>query len=421
MSRKVTVEILAIGDELLLGDTLDTNGAWLGRRLSAMGVVAGRRTIVGDDDAAIGEALRAALQRAGIVICCGGLGPTPDDRTRDVVSAVYGRPFELDESWLTAIRERFRARGLAMPESNRRQAQVPRGGVLFPNPAGTAPALAIDDPSLGLTVLLPGPPRELHALFDEQIAPFLASRLAPDRGPVLRRVLRTTGLAESQVAERVSDLVERMAPLTLAFLPVGIGIDLRITSWGELAAADAERAIDHAFRALAERLGDAVYGEGDADLAAVVGRVLGDAGLTVATAESCTGGLAAKRLTDLPGASAWVVGGVVAYSNGVKEALLGVPAAMLEAHGAVSEPVARAMLEGVRAATGADCAVAITGIAGPGGGTQDKPVGTVWIAAAAPGGTEARLVRFVGTRSDVRERAAQAAFALLFDLLRRQP
>jgi nicotinamide-nucleotide amidase len=377
--------------------------------------------VTGDDEAGIRDALLGALRRAGIVICCGGLGPTPDDRTRDAVASVYGRPFMTDETWLEVIRGRFRARGLDMPESNRRQAQIPVGGVLFPNPAGTAPGLALEDPELGLTVLLPGPPRELHALFEEQIAPFLASRLRPDRGPVIRRVLRTTGLAESQVAERVADLEREMAPLTLAFLPVGIGIDLRVTSWGELPGAEAEAAVTRAVNALAERLGSAVYGEGGADLAAVVGHALGRAGLTVATAESCTGGLAAKRLTDEAGASAWVRSGVVAYSNEAKRTLLGVPAAVLEAHGAVSEAVVCAMAEGVRTLCGADCALAITGIAGPSGGTPQKPVGTVWIAAAVPGRLEARLLRLAGSRSDIRDRAVQASLALLLTLLRGLP
>lgn len=410
-------EIIAIGDELLLGDTVDTNGAWLGQRLSELGAVVAHRSVVGDDEAAIREALASALRRAPIVICCGGLGPTPDDRTRDAVSALYGRPSEIDASWLEVIRERFRRRGIDMPDVNRRQAMKPAGAVLFPNANGTAPGLAIDDDALGLTILLPGPPREMRPLFDQQVAPYLDSRLMPGRRPVVRRVLRTTGLAESEVAERVSDLIPSFAPLSIAFLPVGIGIDLRITSRGELAAEDAEAAIGRAIRALRERLGDAVYAEGDTDLAAVLGHALGRARLTVATAESCTGGLVAKRLTDVPGASGWLKAGIVTYSDEAKRDLLGVPPHLLTGHGAVSEPVVRAMAEGVRRATGADCSMAITGVAGPGGGTPAKPVGTVWIAASVRGRTDSRLVRFVGSRSDIRNRSAQAAMSLLLRLL----
>lgn len=421
MTRPTRVEIVAIGDELLLGDSIDTNGPWLGRRLSGMGITVPRRTVVGDEESAIHDAVAAALERAGTVICSGGLGPTPDDRTRAAVARLYERDFELDETWLEAIRQRFLARGLAMPEVNRRQAEVPRGAVLLPNPNGTAPGLAIDDARLGLTFLLPGPPRELQALFDAEVAPLLAARTDPERGPVLRRFLRTTGLAESQVAERVADLAAGLAPLTLAFLPVGIGIDLRLTSWGELSADLAGRALDTAQAALAERLGAAVYGEGDADLAAVVGRALAERGLTVATAESCTGGLVAKRLTDEAGASAWVQGGMVAYSNAAKRDALGVPDALIATHGAVSEPVVCAMVEGVTARLGVDCGLAVTGIAGPGGGTPGKPVGTVWIAASVPGRTETRLLRLAGSRVEIRARSAQAVLALLLELLRTAP
>jgi nicotinamide-nucleotide amidase len=413
------IEIVAIGDELLLGDSIDTNGAWLGRRLSGMGLIVSRRAVVGDDERAIRDAVAGGLERSGTVICSGGLGPTPDDRTRDAVARLYDRECELDESWLETIRDRFRARGLVMPDVNRRQAEVPRGAVLLPNPIGTAPGLAIEDDGLGLTILLPGPPRELHALFDGEVAPLLAGRADPDRRPVLRRVLRTTGLAESQVAEQVAPVADGFAPLTLAYLPVGTGIDLRLTSWGELSMEEASRALDAASAALRERLGSAVYGEGDTDLAAVVGRELAERGLTVTTAESCTGGLVAKRLTDGAGASAWVRGGVVAYSNDAKTAVLGVPDGLIAARGAVSEPVVRAMAEGAATRFGADCAIAVTGIAGPAGGTPGKPVGTVWIAAAVGGRVETRLLQLAGSRDEIRARSAQAVLALLLRELRR--
>jgi len=418
MRQVSRVEVVAIGDELLLGDTIDTNGAWLGRRLSGMGIVVAGRSVAGDDPASIRDAIAAALRRTGVVLCSGGLGPTPDDRTRDVVAEVYGRSCDLDEAWLATIRDRFRARGLDMPHLNRRQALVPRGAILFPNPAGTAPGLAIEDDSLGLTILLPGPPHELRALFDGSVAPFLEPRRPAGRSPVLRRVLRTTGIAESRVAERVADIAESIAPLTLAFLPVGIGIDLRLTSWGELPVDEAGRRLDEAAGRLAERLGDVVYGEGDTDLAAVVGAALDLAGLTVAAGESCTGGLVTKRLTDVAGASRWVRSAIVAYSDDAKQALLGVPAEVLAEHGAVSEPVVRAMVKGALRASGADCGLAVTGIAGPDGGTAEKPVGTVWIAAAVGDHAATRLLRLAGSRAEIRERSAQAVLVLLLRLLR---
>ena len=415
--RNAGVELVAVGTELVLGATAESNGTWLCQRLAQDGIVVVRRTIVGDDESAIRSAVADALARTGTVVCTGGLGPTQDDLTRPVVAALYGWPLEVNEAWLSVIRDRFRARGRDMPATNRVQAEVPRGAVLLENALGTAPGLALDDAHRGLTVLLPGVPHEMRWLTETHVIELLRKRVGASRAPVLHRVLRTTGLPESEVAGRLADIVERLPPLTLAFLPVGIGIDLRLTSWGEQDAGVAERAFDAAERLIRSRLGDFVYGTADEDLAAIVGRTLQDRGWTIAVAESCTGGLVAKRLSDTAGASAWLLAGVVAYANEAKERLLGVDSDLLRTRGAVSEQVVSAMLDGVIERTGAACAISVTGVAGPDGGTPEKPVGTVWIGARTTVGRLIRRHQLPGTRVEVRARATQAALAQLLELI----
>lgn len=408
--------MIAIGTELLLGETVEGNGAWLGRRLAALGIPVVRRTTVGDDDEAITASVHEALQRTGALVCTGGLGPTSDDRTRPAVARVFGRELVLDEEWLEVIRARFRARGLVMPESNRVQAEKPAGSTLLPNQRGTAPGLALEDPRLGMAILLPGVPSEMQWLMDEQVVPFLRSRGWIGRGRIRSRTLRTTGISESALAERVADLTPGFDPLTLAYLPTGLGEDLRLTSWGDLEEADAEGALARAELQLRDRLGGLVYGADSEDLAEIVGRQLRARGLKIGLAESCTGGLLAKRLTDAAGSSDYMAGAVVAYENAAKVRLLGVRESTIDEHGAVSAQVAREMAAGARAAFRADVAISVTGIAGPGGGTEEKPVGTVWIALAIDDRIEVRRLRLAGDRIEVRERSAQAAL----DLLRRQ-
>lgn len=415
---RAAVEIVAIGDELLLGDTIDTNGAWLGSTLSELGIRVVRRTVTGDSDDSIRSAVTDALSRTGAVVCCGGLGPTPDDRTRPIVASIYDWPLEVDESWVAVMRERFEARGFSMPESNRSQAEVPRGGILFPNEIGTAPGLGLADEQHGITVLLPGVPRELRWLTENHAAPWLTARLGQASRRIRRRILRTTGVAESALAERIADI--DLSPLSLAFLPTGTGIDLRLTSWGDADDTAVLAAFERGEKALRERLGPAVYGIDRDDLASVTGDELRKRGLTVSLAESCTGGLVAKRLTDAAGSSDFMVAGIVSYANEAKMELLGVPVDTLRAHGAVSEETATAMLEGVLERTGTDCALSITGIAGPGGGTEEKPVGTVWVGVAVRDRRRVRRLRLFGDRAEVRERAAQAALRMLLDMLRQE-
>ncbi|HSJ31070.1 MAG TPA: competence/damage-inducible protein A [Longimicrobiales bacterium] len=416
------VEILAVGDELLLGATVDTNAAWIAQRLAREGIRVARKTTVGDDDGAIGDALSAALRRTRVVLCTGGLGPTRDDLTRDAVARVYGREQHIDEGWMAVLRERYEKRGVPMPAVNRVQAMLPDGATLLHNANGSAPGVALDDDALGLTILMPGVPSEMRGLMDTHVVPLLRNHLRVAR-PIESRMLRTAGISESALAERIDDIAQDLAPLSLAFLPQVASVDLRITCAGDV--ADAGQRLDRAVERLAERLAADVYARDDSDLATVVGRMLRAGGLKLALAESCTGGLVSKRMSDEPGASDFLLAAFVTYHNDAKRQFLGVRTETLAMHGAVSEQCAREMAEGARMAIGADVAVSVTGIAGPGGGSEEKPVGTVWYAVALEPGVARRLGRaepiiarsFIhsGGRSDVRDRAAQTAL----DMLRR--
>lgn len=414
------LEIVTIGTELLLGATLEGNGTWLSRRLGEVGIRVHRRVTVGDDADAIAAAIAHGLERHGAVICTGGLGPTRDDVTKVAVARLFARELVLNEAWLEVVRGRFRDRGLDMPAVNRTQAEIPAGALLLPNERGTAPGVAIEDDRLGLVILLPGVPHEMQWLTEHHVLPLLRERGFGRAAPVTSRTLRTTGISESALAEQIDDLVDSFAPLTLAYLPAGTGEDLRLTCWGELSMDEAARALDRAEAALRDRLGDLVYGTGDDDLAGVVLDELRARKLSLAVAESCTGGLLAKRLTDPAGSSDVFVGGVVAYANDAKRLFLDVHEATLGEHGAVSEAVASEMAAGVCARTGASCGIAITGIAGPGGATPAKPVGTVCIATHVCGETRARTLKVPGVRAEVRERSAQAALAWLRKRVRRE-
>jgi nicotinamide-nucleotide amidase len=406
-----SLEILAIGNELLLGATIDTNSAWIAERLAEEGIAVARKTTVGDDVAVIRGALDAALRRTGVVICTGGLGPTPDDLTRIAVSELYGRRIVVDEGWVEVLRERYRRRGIDMPAINRVQGELPDGALLLPNERGTAPGIALDDEGHGLTVLLPGVPSEMRGLMESHVLPMLRERLRPG-GRIVSRVLRTAGISEALLAERIAPIAAKVrAPVALAYLPHTTGVDVRVT-WPE-ATPEAEARAAALLSELGASLGSLVYARDAVDLAAVVGRLLQARGLTLALAESCTGGLLGKRLTDAGGASSFLLAGFITYANEAKRDVLGVTTETLAMHGAVSERCAREMAQGARRAGAADIGVSITGVAGPGGGSAEKPVGTVWIGVAFDDLTEAREFRFAGDRGEIRERSAQAALDLL--------
>lgn len=412
------LELITIGTELLLGFTLDSNAATLGRALAAIGVRVVRRTTVGDDGPAIAAAVAEALERTKFVITTGGLGPTRDDATKRAVAALFEAPLILDEPYLEQLRQRFERLGRGpMPESNRTQAEVPRGAIVLPNRFGTAPGLWLEG-RLGTVVLLPGPPKEMTGLLEQEVVPRLLRRMAASGGPAratLSRTLRTTGIAESALADRLGEVEAHLSPATLAYLPSVEGVDLRLTVWGR-EPEEARRLLERAAGLLRPALGAHYYGEDGCDLAAVVLEECERRGLSLAIAESCTGGLLGQRITAIPGASRIFAGGVIAYGNQVKTTALGVPASLIAEHGAVSGPVVEAMAAGAAQRFGTQAALAVTGIAGPTGGTPEKPVGTVWLAVHLEGRTEAVLRQFPGDRDEVRRRSAQAAL----DLLRRR-
>jgi nicotinamide-nucleotide amidase len=410
----MNVELVTIGTELLLGFTVDTNGAEIARGLSDRGVRVTRRTAVADSPDAIRAAVGEALRRTGAVLTTGGLGPTRDDLTKTVVAELFGAPLRFDDSVWQNLVERFRRFGRVPVDSNRGQADVPEGAVVLRNRWGTAPGLWLSG-APGLVIMLPGVPYEMRMLLEHEVLPRLA---AAGSGVVIRSlVVRTTGIPESTLAERMGEIERDIAPLSLAYLPGVEGVDLRVSAWS-LPGDEADRRLRAATELLVSRAGGHVYGVGDADLAAVVLEAARERGLTLGTAESCTGGLVGGRLTDIPGSSAVYRGGVVAYANQLKIDLLGVSPDTIAANGAVSEPVALALARGAVTRLGVDLAVSVTGIAGPDGGTEEKPVGTVWFAVADAESAEARRSVFGGGRHEVRARAAQAALYLLLRRLR---
>jgi nicotinamide-nucleotide amidase len=386
------IEIINTGSELLLGRVLNTHQQWLCRQLADLGYTVDRQVAVDDCAPRMLEAVRDALSVADLVIVTGGLGPTSDDRTREVIAGFLGRKLHEDAAVLEHIQNMFAARKRPMPASTRVQALVPEGATVLMNAHGTAPGLVLEAPAATasaprLLVMLPGPPRELRPMFAEQVVPILRERL-PLQKPFICRTLRTTGLGESMVEERIAG---QLQPLTRAGLELGycarVGeVDVRFTASG----VNARDLVAEGERIARELLGDLVFGVDDESLEAALIRLLTERKQTVAVAESCTGGFIAHRLTNVPGASAVVLAGLVTYSNEAKQQFLGVRPETLAAHGAVSEAVVREMAEGARARTGADYAIAVTGIAGPGGGTAEKPVGTVWLALADAAGTIAQ-------------------------------
>lgn len=408
--------VVAVGDELLSGRTVDSNAAWLGGALGAAGVPVVRRYTVGDDATEIAEALSRALARAELVVVTGGLGPTHDDRTLDAVGAFLHRPLRVDQALVDALEDRFRRRGFAsLPAANLRQARVPEGATVLPNRRGTAPGIQLDLPGQRV-VLLPGVPGEMQVLMEEQVIPQLPALFGHRLRPVHSRSLLTTGIAESALAGLVEPVLASpgFPPVEVAFLPRTTGVEIRLSA-REIADTDAEERLLQADGMLAPLVSRWLYRGPDLvdDLAAA----LLERRATVATAESCTGGLLGKRLTDLPGSSRWYLGGVVAYANEAKMDLLGVDAGLLMEEGAVSGAVASAMAEGAMRRLKSSAGIGITGVAGPGGGSEEKPVGTVWIGVAVGGRSTAVLHHFPGNRDDIRERSAQAAVQQLLRML----
>ncbi len=407
------VEIVAIGNELLLGETVDTNSAYAARRLAEIGARVSRVTIVGDDRERMRQALAEARERSRWVITTGGLGPTQDDLTREVVAELFDAPLEVDAEVLAEVEERFRRFGYAkMPESNRSQAEVPRGARVIPNKHGTAPGLVIEGGGCTFFVL-PGVPAEMRALLEEGVLPALVAANG-DAAPVVRsRTVHTAGIGESALAERLQEALADTSPIEVAFLPDLGMVDVRLTLGG-YSRVEADRRLDALAGEVIRLARSWFYGIDDETLPQSIGRELVARGWKVAVAESMTSGELGAELTSVAGSSAWFVGGILAYANEAKESLLGVPRETLARHGAVSEETCRAMLAGARRALRAEVACAVTGIAGPAGGSGEKPVGLVWIGVETPAGAQVRKLDYPGGRREVRRRATAATLALLW-------
>jgi nicotinamide-nucleotide amidase len=414
MRELKNAEIIAVGSELLTPHRLDTNSLFLTGRLNELGIVVRAKTVVGDNRHDLAALVTSAMTRADVLLTTGGLGPTDDDLTREVIADLLGVRLVEDQDLVASIEARFRLRGVKMPTINRRQAMVPEGARVVPNHHGTAPGLILEREGR-VVALLPGPPRELQPMFDVLAEEVLLPRTAGRK--VRRRQVKVTGRSESQVEEVAHPIYSCLGDDTTSVQTTILAspglIELHLEAVGtDVAAVD--RLLDSGVSALAQALGDVVFSTDGRSLEKVTGDLLRARGWRVAAAESCTGGGFLARMTDVPGSSAWVSGGLVAYSNQVKVRDLDVPAALIDAQGAVSEGVAVAMAQGARRRFGTDVAVGITGIAGPDGGTPEKPVGTVVVAVATDAVT-VRTFRFPGDREAIRRHSTSAAL----DMLRR--
>ena len=402
--------ILTIGHELLIGQVIDTNAAWLADEVNRVGIAVATSLTVGDDIGAIRWAMEQVQSCSEIVVVTGGLGPTRDDLTREAIADYLGLPLEENAQARENIRARYASWGRTPPDRFGREILVPIGFEPLFNPVGTAPGLWLQDSGGNVIVLLPGVPAEMKAIWSAHVVPRLLA--VPRRSQVIHRTLRTVGLGESVIQAKLETLTARLpASVQLAFLPAPNQVRLRITATGE----DASNAVSELERAIRHRLGAYLYGVGNESLEEVVGDLLRNSSRTIAVAESCTGGMVLHRLTNVPGASDYVKGGIVAYSNEVKRALLGVDQETLLTRGAVSGETARQMAQGVREKLDADIGLAVTGIAGPGGGTPDKPVGLVWIGFSASDKVEAHQRRFGQHRLLNKERCMMGAL----DIVRR--
>lgn len=406
----MVAEILSVGTELLLGQIVDSNAAYLGRTLAGLGIDLFYKSTVGDNEGRVIDTLRRAKDRADLIITSGGLGPTEDDLTKECIARVFDEELVMHEPSLEQLHRFFARRGVPMPERNAKQALIYRNGRTLENPNGTAPGALLEKDGK-IVISLPGPPNEMIPMVENHVIPFLTERLQGQRQYLVTRVVRFIGIGESAVEERVQDLIRSTNP-SLAPLAHTGEVHLRIGAKADSPEA-AEALIQPMEAELRRRLGRFIYGVDKTTLEAAVIQLLKERGKTVACAESCTGGGLGARLTSIPGSSAAFLGGVISYSNDAKVRLLGVDPALLAQHGAVSAPVAEAMARGARERLGADLAVSITGVAGPDGGTPEKPVGLVYLGVATADRVYARENHFIGIREDVRRRSTQVALQLI--------
>jgi nicotinamide-nucleotide amidase len=408
----LSAEIIAIGSELLTPQFKDTNSLYLTEQLNTIGIPVVTKTIVGDDESYLEDAVRHALARTPILTTIGGLGPTEDDLTRKVVARVLQRQLVLNDEILEKLQRRFKARGVEMPANNARQALVPTGSDVLQNNNGTAPGLWITADK-NHVILLPGPPSELKPMFEESCMPRL--RDMAGGGALARCVFRTAGVPESTLDARIAPIYTKYKNLETTILAKPGQVEVRLTARGKN-KEEAERLMKELADQIEHELDDVIFARSEQSLEEVVGMYLVMKNATIATAESCTGGLVAERLTNVPGSSRYFMSGVICYSNESKMELAGIPPLLLEMQGAVSAEVARGLAEGVRERANTTIGVGVTGVAGPSGGSAEKPVGTVHIAVATPSGTQQRQFVFPGDRERVRWQASQAAL----DMVRRE-
>lgn len=401
-------EIVSTGTELLLGETLNTSAHYLTGKLSSLGIEVDYHTTVGDNPKRLEQILRQAIERSDLVVTTGGLGPTVDDLTKELVAKVLDLKMEIDAPSLEHIRQFFSRRKAPMPSSNKKQAFFPEGSKILPNPIGTAPGAIIENK--GKTVIiLPGPPFEMQPMFDNYVWTELVSIIGPHVERMNERVLKVFGMGESAIEKVLGDLMN-LPNLTMALLAKRAEMHIRLVARStEAALNEAKRVLDQAEEEIRRRLGNKVFGRDKETMVSIVGKALNNKNLTISTAESCTGGLLGAALTQEPGSSQFYLGGVVSYSNTLKQGLLGVNEDSLKLYGAVSEEVAKEMAEGIRSKTGSDLAVSTTGIAGPDGGSNEKPVGLVYIGFSTPKGVHAERFQFYGERESVRQLTVQAA------------
>ncbi|BDE06329.1 CinA-like protein [Vulcanimicrobium alpinum] len=411
-----SVEIVTVGTEILLGHLVDTNSVHIAKQLADHGVDVFAKHSVGDNADRLFAMLEGVLERADGAICTGGLGSTVDDLTKDAVGRAVGRPLVLHEPSLRAMEERFRQFGRVMAENNKRQAYLPEGCVVLPNPHGTAPGFVALRDDGKFVACMPGVPREMKPMLAERLIPWLEQRFAL-RSAIYTKTLHTVGIGESDLDRRVEDLFRSLENPKIAMLAHGFRVDVKIMAKAQ-SRVEADAMIAPVAEELRRRIGTHYFGDDETTLAgAIVAQVIAR-GWTFGTAESCTGGAIADKIVAVPGASAAFRGSIVAYANDVKTSLLDVSETTLETVGAVSEETAIAMARGARSRLGVDLAIATTGIAGPEGGTAEKPVGLVWFAIASPDGeVETRRMTFPGDRADVRDRASIAALSLLWHRL----
>src|SRR5260221_411419 len=402
-------EIIAVGSELLTPDRMDTNSLFLTEELNKLGIEGVRKSIVGDNRDYLSAAFKEALERVELIIASGGLGPTEDDLTRETLADLLGRKLRLNNEILRYIEGRFRQLGREMPAVNVRQAMVPEGAEVLENPRGSAPGLWIEDAGRFIA-LLPGPPRELKPMYVEQVLPRLQRRSSNVR--MFHRELRVAGMGESALEQRIKPIYTRYADVNTTILAAPGEIQIHLRLWTDDAAL-AQKTLDEISRSFELALTDRIFSQDGSSLEEVVANILTMNNATISAAESCTGGLLAQRLTSIAGSSSYFLGGVVCYSNELKTAWADVPPEIIKSKGAVSSEVAMALADGIRRRVGSTLGVGITGIAGPSGGSEEKPVGTVVIALASAEGVREKNPRFPGDREMIRFQASQVALDLV--------